>query len=45
MQHRLPGVDIIIRLKAAPTPGSLTILKKLLRSDVDTLLQKAAGGT
>jgi len=45
IQHRLPRADIIIRLKAAPTPGSLTILKKLLRSDVDALLQKAAGGT
>jgi ribonuclease P protein component len=42
LQHSLPKGDFVIRLKAAPAPGSLTILKRTLRDDIEVVLRKAS---
>ena len=41
-RHQLPGRDYVFRLQARVAPSSLTQLKKLVRDEVDTLLDQAA---
>ncbi len=45
LRHTLPMGDFVIRLKAGPPPTSLTVLKKLLRDDIDALFKKASRPT
>ena len=42
-RHDLPKGDFIIRLKSAPAPASLTLLKNALRGDIERILKKVSG--